>query len=463
MSERIGSGAGSGPLDKVIRRVRTEAPRVRESSRSSSPGGAGAPPDQAWAVPGGAETSGFGLPRGAMPGVSAISAEPPSRRDRAGFLIAGEPLTPSARDAAAKIGTAPELGDREFVLHLFDRTTGQAPTPGEVETVMGQLAGGLSRQELIRGFTASPMFQMTQDLREGVPLDPLQTVPVDPAFAAAPIDTSSVEAAVVSAARWAQESSPDLMARINANPPPGKQEEKRLFYELTTKVIGALRAHGLDVARLGRHTQHDVGNPARYVNDAIVLPDGRAIDVFGGDDSRPQFHDLDVKSPKTDRNTGITPHGGRPTSSTSSPDEEVAARAKEARIDRSSVEAAVLSAARWAKATSPDLLARINADPPPDKRQEDRLFYDLMTKVVAALRANLYDVDRLARHTQHAPGNPARYVNDALVLPDGRAIDVFRGGDTEPQFHDLDVPSPKTDRNTGVTPAGRRPSSSTLG
>jgi hypothetical protein len=84
---------------------------------------------------------------------------------------------------------------------------------------------------------------------------------------------------------------------------------------------------------------------------------------------------------------------------------------------------AVLSAARWAKATSPDLFARVNADPLPSKRIEDRLFYDPMTKVLGALKAHDIDVERLARHTQHHVGDPARSTRHRGPGPPGRSRD----------------------------------------
>ena len=88
--------------------------------------------------------------------------------------------------------------------------------------------------------------------------------------------------------------------------------------------------------------------------------------------------------------------------------------------------------------------------------------YEIQTQVIGILRANGLDVDRLARHTANEPGHPGRYVTDALVLPDGRAID-FWGGGGRGQFHDLDVPQPKTDRNTGLTDPNAPFSSSVTG
>lgn len=474
MRDRIGPGAGTSPLDRARRRefermefgetVRKMAPPPPPQPRPTEKrpgiedmaGRPGLPPNQNLLM----GRPSVPRPSGVMGSEDVVQA---SRIDKAGYLLPGAPVTDFAQGVAAKITTSPELGNREFAEKLFLETMGALPTPGEIDTVVKQQESGVTREDLIKGFTSSPMFQMTQDLKAGKALGPLPSVPDDPAYANAPIDTSSLEAAVVSAAKWARDTSPELVARLNGQPPVSKQQERQIQFDLTTKAIGALRAHGLDVDRLGRQTQNAVGDPARYTPDALVLPDGRAIDIFGGDGTEPQFHDLEVKSPKTDRNTGITAAGGRLTSSTLSQAEEAEARAKDAPIDKSSIDAAVLSAAKWAKANSADLFARINAVPPPKKREEDELFYELMTRTIAALKAHGIEVERLARHTQHPIGDPSRYVNDAMVLPDGRAIDVFGGGDNEPQFHDLDVVSPKTDKNTGITNVGAPRSSSTVG
>jgi hypothetical protein len=86
-----------------------------------------------------------------------------------------------------------------------------------------------------------------------------------------------------------------------------------------------------------------------------------------------------------------------------------------ANIDKSSPEAAAISAARWAKATYPELFARA-AD-----RNVDT---EIMTKVIGALRVAGYDATRVVNHPTLTDGY--RYGSDAIVL-NGTVFDVYRG------------------------------------
>jgi hypothetical protein len=203
------------------------------------------------------------------------------------------PLPPGAED------------DRAYVTQLYKDLLGRAPDEAGMANHLMGLAKGTTREQLREVFLNSPEYKGRQALKEGKPLGPLPTIPNDPSFLTAPIDTSSLEKAVESAARWARQTSPELEEKLSHN--PDKIHERQIYYQLATKVIGALRAHGIDADRLVRASHNEPGNANRYVSDALVLPDGRAIDFFGNDDGlTPQFHDLEVPSPKTDRNTGIT-------------------------------------------------------------------------------------------------------------------------------------------------------------
>jgi hypothetical protein len=88
---------------------------------------------------------------------------------------------------------------------------------------------------------------------------------------------------------------------------------------------------------------------------------------------------------------------------------------RNANIDKSSPEAAALSAARWAKATYPELFARA-AD-----RNVD---VEIMSKVIGALRVAGYDATRVVNHPTLTDGY--RYGSDAIVL-NGTVFDVYRG------------------------------------
>lgn len=132
-------------------------------------------------------------------------------------------------------------------------------------------------------------------------LQPLSTVPHLPRYAACKLDVSNPEQAVVQAATWVRENFPEVFGQYNQgvfNPDGAinKQAERRNGHELSTHVIGVLRANGLDVSRVVRHPDQPVGSPGRYVNDALALPDGRNIDFYGGEDNTPQFHDLGAEA-----------------------------------------------------------------------------------------------------------------------------------------------------------------------
>lgn len=86
----------------------------------------------------------------------------------------------------------------------------------------------------------------------------------------------------------------------------------------------------------------------------------------------------------------------------------------EANIDRSSPEAAVLSAARWAREKYAELFTRA----------EDRnVCAEIMGKVIGALRVAGYDATRVVNHPSMTDG--ARWGSDAVVL-NGTVFDVYR-------------------------------------
>lgn len=86
----------------------------------------------------------------------------------------------------------------------------------------------------------------------------------------------------------------------------------------------------------------------------------------------------------------------------------------EANIDKSSPEAAVLSAARWARVKYAELFTRA----------EDRnVCAEIMGKVIGALRVAGYDATRVVNHASMPDG--ARWGSDAVVL-NGTVFDVYR-------------------------------------
>ncbi len=99
----------------------------------------------------------------------------------------------------------------------------------------------------------------------------LSTVPWKPHYSTAPIDTSSPEKAILSAARWVKATRPEFF----------QVDDRQVCFEMMTEVIGALRAHGYDAHRVVNHPSHPVGNGWRYGSDALVL-NGKVFDVYRG-------------------------------------------------------------------------------------------------------------------------------------------------------------------------------------
>ena len=120
----------------------------------------------------------------------------------------------------------------------------------------------------------------------GEPGKPLETVPSKPEYSQANIDTSSDEAAIISAARWVKENHSDLFVE-------GDDRDKA--YEMMTVLIGVLRAKGYDVHRVVNHPSRPVGNPWRYGSDALVLK-GTVYDCYAalGDPNRSTPQALNV-------------------------------------------------------------------------------------------------------------------------------------------------------------------------
>lgn len=215
-----------------------------------------------------------------------------------------------------------------FLKRVYREELGRAPDAEGFAAWMKNLEGGMSRDELRMHFQLCPEAQMPEtkarkawqgSMAGAEGKDPVETIKADPRYAEAKVDTTSLQTATESASQWVMARFPDLVDAINkANNavPENKQKSRQLCYELTGHLIGVLRANGVDAQRLVRQSHNDYGNPNRYVNDAFVLPDGRAIDWLGGEGTERQFHDLDVPSPKTDRNFGVVERApGAPLSS----------------------------------------------------------------------------------------------------------------------------------------------------
>ncbi|HEY9839293.1 MAG TPA: DUF4214 domain-containing protein, partial [Candidatus Obscuribacterales bacterium] len=113
----------------------------------------------------------------------------------------------------------------------------------------------------------------------------LSTVPITAEMAAAPVDRSSPNAAVLSAATWLFNTHHEFFTA---------SEDRPTALRMMTLLIGALRAHGFDAHRVVNYPNQPVGDPGRYGKEALVL-NGRVFDCYfswGSPESRPQALDV---------------------------------------------------------------------------------------------------------------------------------------------------------------------------
>lgn len=196
--------------------------------------------------------------------------------------------------------------DARYVTALYRDLLGRAPDAEGFASHTRGLANGTSREALRRIFLESPEYQEKQSrpapaappapvappappALPSAALAPLPTVPVTPEFASAPIDRSSTEAALLSAATWVKRTYPQLFTQ---------GDDRALAFRMMTKVIGVLRAHGYDAYRVVNHPSLPASNPVRYGSDALVL-DGSVYDVYRslGEANEPQVLNHGPMSP----------------------------------------------------------------------------------------------------------------------------------------------------------------------
>lgn len=99
-------------------------------------------------------------------------------------------------------------------------------------------------------------------------------------------------------------------------------------------------------------------------------------------------------------------------------------------IDKSSVSASVISAAKWVKSRSPEYFNQ------GDNRD---VAFKMMSDVIGSLRAAGYDAHRVVNHPSYPVGAGMRYGSDAVVV-NGRIYDVYGGwgdGPSNPQALDV--------------------------
>ncbi len=185
--------------------------------------------------------------------------------------------------ASVTVGAA----ESDFVKGLYRELLGREPDIEGFNAHLAGLARGVSREDIRQVFLSSTEYAEKQAAPVNVPAPvtapvtppaptvtlvepgaPLRTVPLRPEYAEANIDTSSPEAAALSAARWARSKYAELFTRA---------EDRNVCAEIMTHVIGALRVAGYDAHRVVNHPSMNDG--ARWGSDAVVL-NGNVFDVY---------------------------------------------------------------------------------------------------------------------------------------------------------------------------------------
>lgn len=332
---------------------------------------------------------------------------------------AGKPKAALPTPPSASAG-----GDADFVKGLYRELLGREPDSGGMQSHLNGLATGMSRESIRQVFLNSSEYRE----RQATP------APAEPTAPAAPVANDYGNAAKLG---------PVPLEGFDAGKlrDPGHTTVKYLFGRVAThfglesvkdkagaeallnKMVPDLRAAGLDIVGvkgdrllmktpLGLESIDVVrgagsGNPGWWwgADGTVATPAEVA-----------SFPPLSAPRPGTP-----TP----PTAPTPAPGQLVEPGAPlrtvpllpeylEANIDKSSPEAAALSAARWAKAKYPELFARAT---------DRNVCAEIMGKVIGALRVAGYDATRVVNHPSLPDG--ARWGSDAVVI-NGNVFDVYR-------------------------------------
>lgn len=191
--------------------------------------------------------------------------------------------------ARAKPRVSPEqrASNEAFVTSLYRDLLGREPDAAGLAAHLGGLEGGMTRAQLRDVFLGSDEYRALQQRPAPAP-EPaptpappprtypepgpaLSTVPAKPEYLDVPIDRGSMEAAVLSTARWVRANRPEYF---------NQGEDRSVAFAMMTEVIGILRAHGYDAHRVVNHPSLPMGHGNRYGSDAVVVQD-RIYDVFG--------------------------------------------------------------------------------------------------------------------------------------------------------------------------------------
>ena len=369
------------------------------------------------------------------------------------FLDAAQPARPSvaspkvarpaggdgfevARPAMVNLGQLPPAsaaGDADFVKGLYRDLLGREPDAEGFYSHMKGLERGMSREEIRQVFLGSPEYRE----KSAAANSPAPSAPAAPAAPEAPAaragDPARLGPVPLEGFDNGKLADPNhntvkyLFGRVATHYPLDQVKDKASAEALLNRMVPDLRAAGLDI----RGVKGDkllMKTPLGLESIDVVRGSGSGNPGWwwGADGTVASAEEISKVPPLAAPTTPTTPT--TPTVPTTPPGTPVEPGAPlstvpflpeyaSASIDKSSPSAAALSAARWAKDKYPDLFARAG---------DRQVCYEIMTKVVGALRAAGFDATRVVNHPDRPVGDGWRYGSDAVVV-NGTIFDVFGG------------------------------------
>ena len=347
---------------------------------------------------------------------------------RVGTRFADGFEAPRAKPAAAASTGSNVAADGDFVKGLYRELLGREPDIDGFNAHMAGLARGASRDDIRNVFLGSSEFAEKQAAAAAGPTAPTEPkAPVAPAnnFGdpknLGPVPLEGFDSGKLANAD--HKSVKYLFGRVATHFPLSSVKSHADADALLNKMVPDLRAAGLDIV--------GVKGDKLLMKTPLGL---EAIDVVrgagGGNPGWWWGADGTVATPAviasfpplaapTSPTRPVEPTPTQPTGALVEPGAPLRTvpllpEFLNANIDKSSPDAAALSAARWAKATYPELFTRAT---------DRNVCAEIMGKVIGALRVAGYDATRVVNHSSLPDG--ARWGSDAVVI-NGNVFDVYR-------------------------------------
>ena len=314
--------------------------------------------------------------------------------------------------------------DADFVKGLYRDLLGREPDAGGLQSHLNGLATGMSRESIRQVFLTSPEYREKQAVVATPVVAEPSVAPVNDFGNASKLGPVPLEGFDAGKLRDGNHTSVKyLFGRVATHFGLESVKDKAGAEALLNKMVPDLRAAGLDIVGvkgdrllmktpLGLESIDVVrgaggGNPGWWWGADGTVASREEISRFPplaspGAPSAPVI-------PAAPVNPGALVEPGAPLRTVPLLPEYL-----NANLDKSSDAAAALSAARWAKATYPDLFARAT---------DRNVCAEIMSKVIGALRVAGYDATRVVNHPSLPDG--ARWGADAVVI-NGNVFDVYR-------------------------------------